>query len=376
MKLLEPIFSNPLVPNAWPDLPAPSVDDILPLEEPIETDLWSLEIAWTEILQTFSTIEQLYGAIQDLYRLIHDLKESYRELAGTFPDLNIESNSGRGVSGSYFLIDDQGKRHFVIKPLDEDVGCIHSDGYATPFFSNPVRRNMPLYRSSMREVLAYQIALSIGVESVVPKTSFGIIQSERFHDLADGVDYRELKRFLEYCGPADKEKLCSVQEYVQNSKSLGEALQDFQMESLSDEEIANRFDQREFEDANILVWTSYDTDAHAGNILVYPKGTDEIGNEILGLKKIDNGLAFPDKNQNLRNAFAYMPNAKIALSEEGKAKIAAIDVDRLAKQFEIMGLESAIPALRERMTALKTLANEPGITIKEINNAMQKIGKK
>jgi hypothetical protein len=235
---------------------------------------------------------------------------------------------------------------------------------------------MPLYRSSMREVMAYQVALLIGTESAVPKTSFGIIQSEQFHDLSDGIAYSELKRFLEYCGPADKEKLCSVQEYVQNSKSLGEALQDFQMQSLSNEEIGNRFDQREFEDANILIWTTYDTDAHSGNILVYPKGTDEIGNEILGLKKIDNGLAFPDKNQNLRNALAYMPNAKIALSEEGRAKIAAIDVDALTKEFESMGLESAVPALRERIAHLKTLANEPGITIKEINNAMQKIGKK
>ena len=376
MKLLEPILSNPLQPSVGPDYCPPPIDDILPAEEPLKENLWSFEFSWTQIKETFCTVEQLYAAIQDLYDSIREIKESYRELAATFPDLKIESNSGRGVSGSYFLIDEEGKRHFVIKPLDEDVGCIHSDGYATPFYSNPLRKNIPLYRSSMREVLAYQVALSIGVESVVPKTTLGIFKSDQFHDFADGINHSELKRFFEHCPSADKEKLCSAQEYVQNSKQLMEALQDFQMQSLSDEEIASRFDQRDFEDANILIWTTYDTDGHGGNILVYPKGTDEIGNEILGLKKIDNGLAFPEKNQALRNSLAYMPNAKLALSEEGKAKIAAIDIEALAKQFEEMDLEGAIPALRERIAHLKTLAKEPEITIKDINKAISKIGKK
>ena len=113
-----------------------------------------------------------------------------------------------------------------------------------------------------------------------------------------------------------------------------------------------------------------------GNFLVYPKGVDEIGNEILGLKKIDNGLAFPEKNQQLRNNLSYLPNAKRELSAEGRALILAIDGESLAEQFEIMGLESATPALKERLLVLKELAQKPAITIKEINTEMSKIGKK
>ncbi len=382
MKLEELYCSNILSINTyesneyWPDLTSKNISlPVSTTEEHLNENLWSF-FFWFEVVQQFSTVGQLYDAIQDIYEKIKELKERFRSMALPFPDFRVEPNGSRGVSGSYFLVDDEGQKRYVVKPLDEDAGCIHSDGFASPFDSSPFRSNMPLYLSSMREVLAYLTAQSIGVDSVVPKTVLAILESDQFHDFSQGIDPDELQRYLEYCDPADREKLCSVQEYVQNSKSLFEALHELEMESLSDDEIANRFDQSDFEDANILLWTTYDTDGHMGNFLVYPKGVDEIGNEILGLKKIDNGLAFPDKNQQLRNNLSYLPNAKRELSEVGRAKIAAIDIDLLAKQFEQMGLESAIPAMRERISFLQQIAQQPGITLKEINTVMSKIGKK
>lgn len=376
MRLVEPCLSNVLTYNDYE-----YGDELPPLEPlPIETDslnedLWSFNFFWWEVKSQFTTVEQLYSAIQDLHRSIEEIKERFRSEALPFPypELNWKDNRDRGVSGSYFLVDDEGRRCYVVKPLDEDAGCIHSDGFATPFISSPLRDNMPLYRSSMREVLAYQIAQMIGVGSVVPKTSLAIFESEYFHTFSEGIHPSEMKRYLEECGFGDKEKLCSVQEFVQNSKSLFEALHELEMANLTDDEIAKRFDQTDFEDANILLWATYDTDGHMGNFLVYPKGTDEVGNEILGLRKIDNGLAFPDQNQFLRNNLSYLPNAKFELSEEGKAKIASIDVEKLAQQFEKMGLESAIPALRERIPLLQELAKTPGITIKEINQHMSRL---
>jgi hypothetical protein len=345
-------------------------------QELLTEDLWSFGFFWPEVISKFSTIEQLYNALQDLHIQIQNIKEEFRSLTLPYPEFGIESNLNRGVSGSYFLIDEKGERRFILKPLDEDAGCLHSEGFATPFQMSPLRSNMPLYLSSMREVLASLIAETLGIGEVVPKTSLGIFESDQFHDFSMGISLDELSRYMELCGPVDKEKLCSVQEYVSNSKSLFEAMHEFQMNGLSDEEIANRFDQNQFEDANILLWTTYDTDGHMGNFLVYPKGVDEIGNEILGLKKIDNGLAFPDKNQQLRNNLSYLPNAKRELSESAKAKIAAIDIEKLASQFEKMGLESAIGALKIRIPILQELAKQPNITLKEIDRAMSKIGKK
>lgn len=357
---------DPIIQNSSIDQEGP---------EPLKKDFWGFDFFWPEIVKEFGTVEALYGAIQDLYRYNQKIKEKFRSMALAFPDFECQINQNGGVSGSYFLADDTGKRHFVIKPLDEDAGCIHSRHWASPFVISPLRKYMPLYRSAMREALAYQVAYSIGVGTIVPQTTLGIFTSDQFHDFADGVNSMERHRYLEYCGNADREKLCSVQEYVHNSKSLFEAIHELEAAGLSDSEIAARFDSRDFEDANILLWTTYDTDGHMGNFLVYPKGVDEIGNEVLGLKKIDNGLAFPDKNRQLRNTLSYLPNAKNPLSAEGRAKIEAIDVDTLAKQFEQMGLESATAALRERIAFLKETVKTANITIREIDKQMNKMGK-
>jgi len=347
------------------------------LEEPLEKDLWGFDFFWPDVQDYFGTVEKLYAALHELHQKIAAIKERFRSQAEIFPPSTIVPNLDHGISSSYFLIDEKGERRYVVKPVDEDAGCINNDhGFATPYDVSPIRAYLPLYKSAMREVLAYRMAVHLGVAQIVPKTSLAILKSDQFHDFLEGVSAEERKRYLELCGEPDLEKLCSIQEYVPNAKSLFEALQDFQMAGLTDAEIAARFDQTDFEDANILLWTTYDTDGHMGNFLVVPKGTDAIGNQMLGLKKIDNGLAFPDKNVQLRNNLAYMPNAQRPLSEQAKAKIAEIDVDRLAKEFEAMGLETAIPALYERMAALKNLAKEPGITIKQINKIMTKIGKK
>lgn len=363
----------------WLDSPSPHSSLATPFlygSQPLSKDLWSFDFFWTEVKRKFSSIEDLYNAITDLKNEIERIKEKYRKLIALFPELIFEKNGERGVSGSYFLSDDEGNRRYVVKPLDEDAGCIHNEGYATPFIDSPLRANIPLYRGALREVLAYQVALILGVGSIVPKTELGIFTSPLFHDFSEGIDPDERPHYLEKCGLADLEKLCSVQEYVPDSKSLFEALQEFQVAGLSDEEIEQRIDFRDFEEANILIWTTYDTDGHSGNFLVYPKGVDEIGNEILGIKKIDNSLAFPDKNQQLRNNLSYLPHANKTLSEEAKAKIRAVNVEALIQQFELMGLESAVPALVERIKKLKELAETPEITIKEINKAMSKMGKK
>ncbi len=361
--------------------------------ELLKEDLWGFDQGWfwEEILGQYRTVEELYAAIQERHSEIQRLKETYRlsiesneDLANLSVLLNpngtYQIDSGRlqlieeGISGSYFLLDDSGTPRFVVKPIDEDGGCLNNrKGLATPFTMSPFRDAISLYRSSLRESLAYQIASAIGVAGIAPKTALAILESGQFFDLSDQVASKEIRHYFEKLGLADKEKLCSIQEYIPRTVPLFEALQSLQTSGLSDEEIADRFDQDDIEDANILLWTIYDTDGHGGNFLVYPKGADELGNERLGLKKIDNGLAFPDENRFLRNALADIPNAKRPLSEAGRAKIAAIDIDALAALAEAHSLGSAVSALRQRIAILKELAQTPGVTLRAINRKMAKI---
>ncbi len=380
MELKEAAFYNTLSSRQFNDLlttSRPSLPNDQTLDESaLKEDLWSFGYFWPEVTEKISSVEELYATLQEIQWKIGETKEKFSPLALRFPNFHIELNRLGGINGSYFLLDDKGNKHFLIKPLDEDAGAINHDGWATPFSMSPLRANIRLYQSAMREVLGYTVAEAASLHNLVPKTVFGIFESDQFHDFSEGVSLDELKRYMELCGPVKKEKLCSVQEYIPHSKSLFEVIHDFQEAGLSDEEIASRFDQTNFEEANILLWMTYDTDGHMGNFLVYSKGIDQVGNEILALKKIDNGLAFPEKNQQLRNNLTFLPNGKYPLSEGSKQKIAQIDVESLSKQFEKMGLESAIPAFKKRISVLQKLAQEPNLTIKEINTAMSKIGKK
>ncbi|HSX11294.1 MAG TPA: hypothetical protein VLF94_06250 [Chlamydiales bacterium] len=335
-------------------------------------DLWAFGESWSEVQATYGTVENLYAAILDRLDAIRNLKEACRaqteEICIPFRLDPIQS----GISGSYFLLDGEERPLYVIKPIDEDAGCLNNPKwFRSPFEMSPIREHMPLYCAPFREVATYDIACLIGVDGVAPKTVLTILDSPSFYDFSESVAREELFSYEMQVGPPDKEKLCSAQEYVPNSQTLSAVVQELQAMELNDEEIAARFDQNDFEDANILIWTTYDTDAHRGNILCYPKGTDALGNEILGLKKIDNGLAFPEENQELRNALAYLPNATKPLSEEARTKIASIDVDAVAEKLKTHHLDTSIKALRERMESLKTLAQDRSLTIQEINRAMR-----
>jgi hypothetical protein len=267
-----------------------------------------------------------------------------------------------GISGSYFLFDSSGNTTFVIKPVDEDISCLNNPkGFGFDQFHNMF--NTQLYRSVFRENAVCLLAGEIGVSSIAPKTTLAIIESDQFYDVADKDPL---------LGPVTKEKLCSCMEFVQNSKSLFEANQDLQWLGLSDEEIANRYDQTDYEETNILLWATGERDGHGGNILVYPKGTDSIGNEVFGLKKIDNGLSLPEEDTPfLRNSLTYMPNAKRPLSANAIEKILKMDTVAIAKILQSNYLDGSVHATTQRIERLKEIVtNEPTLTIKEIHQKL------
>ena len=262
---------------------------------------------------------------------------------GTYQVNNLIPVS-EGISGTYFL-----KDQFVIKPFDEEAGCINNPkGLRGDGLNHFIRRNVPLYHAAMREALAYKIALEAGLEGVVPNTKLAVLRADQFYDCEEGV--------------SSQEKLCSVQEYVRSSKNLFEMISHLENEGLSKSEIEARFDQDDFEAVNLLVWVTGDTDAHFGNILAYPKE-----NGLIGLKKIDNGLAFPDTNEACFNALVAFRKAKDPLSDSMKEKIAGLKVESLARQLASYGLGSAVPALRARVLLLQELALVPDMTIRVLN---------
>ena len=311
-------------------------------------DQLEIEARCNEILEIRETFRPFIETIKINDPFYSRLKEASIKVLdnGTYC-LNHLVPVSQGISGTYFF-----EKQFVIKPFDEEAGCLNNPKIFRGIDKiNFIRDNIPLYRSSMREALAYQVALSSSVGEVVPNTKLAIVQSSEFHDYKEGI--------------STQEKLCSIQEYVPNSKTLFEAIWDLESQGLTKEDICTRFDQNDFENINLLIWITYDTDAHMGNILAYPKE-----NGIFGLKKIDNGLTFPDSNNTLINCLTAFKQSKEPLSVSMKEKIAALNAEDLAEKLKIYGLESGIPALRERIALLQEYALIDNITIKALNKRL------
>jgi len=363
----------------------------------LSIDKWGFGWAWESIIRDFQTEESLYASILKRRQQIVECRESWRnyiqkqqsldpfyyrleKLTGSPSAIGTHQVSAdqmtlstEGISGTYFLSDREGTKRFVIKPIDEDIDCLNNGkGFSSPYTSSTIRDNITLYRSAMRETLSYEIGKNLGV---VPHTALAILDCSAFNDQIDQLLPDERVRYEQFIGCHNLEKLCSVQEFIPNSKTLFEGLQDLQAAGLSDDEIEARIDQRDFENANILQWLTYDTDGHLNNFLVYHKSTDSIGNEILGIKKIDNGLAFPEKNEQLRNNLRYLPNANCLLSEEGRTQIAELSIEQLTEQMKQFGLDESVDALRQRVDVLKQLAERQDLTLYEIDYRMSLIGK-
>ena len=284
-----------------------------------------------------------------------------------------------GTGSAYFLTDAHGVPHFVVKPVDEDALCLNNrKGFGCPFNDGEhrVREDIPLYRSPQTDAFCWEVAVLAGLEEATPKAVMGIIQDDRFYDFIFQLEENRRATIIHETGAADKEKLCSIQEFIQDSQDLTELLHQFYAQGYSDLEIASRFDQMDFEAVCLFLWLTYDSDAHSGNFRTYVKRVDETGKEIYGIKKIDNSLSFPEQNAQYNNVLAWMPNAVEALSHTFKKKIAALPMDALMEWMDVYGLSASKPAFQERMVILKELADREGITLAEIDLRLSLLSKK
>lgn len=256
-----------------------------------------------------------------------------------------------GLGGTYFLKDSLENICFIVKPLDEEILCLNNrKALATPFNQKElrVRPDIPLYRSCQTSAAAFAIAHLAGLSDVTPETHLSILTSSLFYTLEESEN---------------KEKLCSVQEYLIHSTNLYATIQTCAAQGMTDIEIGNHIDQRDFERAMLFVWLCYDNDGHAGNFRTFLKP-----NGLFGLVKIDNNLTFPEKNNHLENCLSLFPNAEKPLSPETRALLHSLPIASIVDTLRFYGLEKTIDAFKERVALLQTLTTDPTITLKAINN--------
>jgi hypothetical protein len=292
-------------------------------------------------------------------------QEFYRGIELVLAEGKLVPNPS-GAGSAYFLVDAEGITRFVVKPVDEDIFCLNNRKEFGSIFNDVdhrVREDIPLYRSAQADAFCWEIASLAGIEGATPKAVMGIIANDDFYDFTQWIDSTEdREKFF-----PDREKLVSIQEFIPDSQDLIEVLHSFYQEELTDEELASHFDQKEFEEVCLLLWLSLDTDAHGANFRSYVKRIDENGNEVYGIKKIDNGLSFPEKNSEYSNILAWMPNAMAPISEDLKSKIANLPIEQILKRIDDYELTGCKEALKERIEILKELASRDAMTIGEID---------
>lgn len=307
---------------------------------------------------------------RDEIRLLKDqLSQKFSSINRTEEKL-IPAPDGEG--SAYFLFDVQGAARYVVKPLDEEIFCINNPkGHSTPFISEEYRLRpyIPPYTSAFNEVLAYETARIAGIINSVPHTHLEILTHPAFNDISDKIDPKfEPWNILK--NEVDREKICSVQEYVLNAISLSSLLKKWLSEGASDEEIMKSIDMDSYEDALILTWLTFDNDAHSANFLAYPLVNSE-NKPLFGLKKIDNSLTFPEHNRDMFNFLLALPHAKMPLSERAKKIIAEIPIQEISDTLCSLQRKDAAPAFLKRIEELKA-QSQSSAPIEEIHQSFKR----
>ncbi len=275
----------------------------------------------------------------------------------------VENEDGSG--GSYFA-KIGGECRYIVKPADEDVcGFNNRKGVALPIsIFESLNFEFSPYKAPQNDLMMYDLALIMGIQESVPETAMMIVENQGFYDHFKEVDDLTKKLALDTGAGPDDQKLCTVQRFVKESKTLAETWHDILASG------KGSFDQTSFENLNILFWLSFESDGHMGNILATVKGIDSEGNKIYALKKIDSTFSFPKSDEYSGNADAYMSNGQERLSERAKQLIQNTDPDLIVKRMGQLGYDQEHQtAMQRRVERLKTLAQED-LTIREIDQKM------
>ena len=292
----------------------------------------------------------------------------------------IEDSSLRRVKGG------QGGAYFgpgvVVKPKGEGVGEIHNGkGYSfvTKTDDTRVRKSIPLYQEPEREAATYQVAITLGIGKCTPPTIIAILHHDDFGHFSYRLEGDEKKRVEASTQPV-KEKVCTIQKLIPDStlvQDINILFKEWLMEKkgINFEEISKEdrltylseycqnIKFEDFEQCNILQWISGENDGNFGNFLLTknPDGS-------LSLSKIDNGLAFPERNEEFDNQLVKLPLGDRVVSSDARQKILDADPKMIGEILKANHLEATIPAMEKRVKVLKRLVLEfPEISHREMN---------
>jgi len=214
----------------------------------------------------------------------------------------------------------------------------------------------------------------LGIEGITPKCEIAIISSDKFHDLSSTISSENLQ-LLEQIGSKDLEKLCSIQEYIPHTKDFLTLMCEYlkKGDSLG---ILDVLDNDNIEDLNLLLWASYDNDAHPGNFLVTEIVDPHTQKVTIKLIKVDNAMSFPEHNIGFDNFLFTFDVKRDSISDRLRKKISSFKEENIANLMKDLKFsKSSIESFIERISILKELSRRESISLFEINLRFALLGR-
>jgi hypothetical protein len=259
-----------------------------------------------------------------------------------------------GTRSSYLLYDAKMDPCFVIKPIDEALYCVNNCLQGS-IKNKQMRKHIPPCLEALTEACCYEIATLCDL-AITPPTFLAIFSHPEFFLFSESL-------FSEH----DKEKLCSVQEYLFDTHSLQIALEE--ASALGKKEIPFELDSEDFASVQLFLWLIYDTDAHAGNFRISPT-KQCVKKQIYRLYKIDNGLSLPEQNEGLVNCLANFPQIHEVLSPGIREKIFCLPIEKIEHCLCRFGMQSRLFAFHERISLIRSFAEQEGTTYYDVHQAL------
>ncbi|MCO5563688.1 hypothetical protein L7F22_017335 [Adiantum nelumboides] len=266
-----------------------------------------------------------------------------------------------GLGGAYYFRNCRGESVAVVKPTDEEPFAPNNPkGFVGKTLGQPgLKRAVRVGETGVREVAAY--LLDRNNFARVPPTVLVKVSHHVFHVNTDASVHKDSGRTVA--------KLASCQQFVPHDYDASD-------------HGTSRFSVSSVHRIGILDVRIFNTDRHAGNILIKKSGPkDSQGswgrsnlyvNETLELIPIDHGLCLPEGLEDTYFEWLHWPQASVPFTEEELDYIKNLDA---AKDVDM--LRAQLPMLREachRMLILSTTvlkkAAAAGLCLSEIGEMM------
>lgn len=255
--------------------------------------------------------------------------------------------TSEGCGGAYFLRDTSSTSSApigIFKPRDEEYMAPSNprgyvkDGAVVGVTEHPTNKGFIVGNGALRERAAYLLDEAYGNFSGVPVTTLLKLKANEGEEAKEG----------------------SVQAFVASESSAED------MGSL-------KFSVPEVHKVGILDVRLFNTDRHAGNILLRPRGPHE---ETYAMTPIDHGFCLPSY-QHLDGAlmdWMQWPQAQYPFTCEELDHIASLDIAQDAAILRSVGIDEECVTTMRICTALLQLGADAGFSLHEIGGYLQREG--